>query len=201
MSEENHAPEPGARLARKPSLWTLFLITLKISAFTFGGGYAMFPIITKEFVENRPWMNEKDMTDTLAVAQTIPGIISVNAIVMIGYKTMGIAGALVGTLGLTLPCFVILAVVTLFYRWVQENAIVQAALGGVRVAVVALLIQAVVKLFKTSFAGGWTYLLGAAALAAGVFLDINPIFIILGGAVVGLIRTAVLWHKRKGVKP
>ena len=163
----------------------LFLCTLKIGAFTFGGGFAMIPIMQREFVTKRGWVSEADILDIFAIAQSIPGVIALNSSLFIGHKVAGRRGAAAAALGVSLPSLCIISVLSLFYTQFQSNAYLAAALRGVRPCVVALILQAVLKLGKPAVKGlsGWIF----AALGFGLvaFWGINPIFVILGAGLGG----------------
>lgn len=139
-------------MARKESklyqVLILFLTFLKVGAFTFGGGYAMIPIIQKEVVEKRKWANDNDILDILAISESTPGPISVNAATYIGFKVAGFWGSFFATLGLILPSFIIIYIISLFYETFMQLTIVQAAFKGLKVGVIILLINAVIKLNK-----------------------------------------------------
>ena len=129
-------------------LLTLFITFLKIGAFTFGGGYAMIPIIQKEVVDKRKWVTTGDILDILAISESTPGPISVNAATYIGFRVAGFWGSLFATLGLALPSFVIIYIISFFYKTFMTWAVVQAAFKGLSVGVIILLCMAIVKLKK-----------------------------------------------------
>lgn len=139
-------------MARKESklyqVLILFLTFLKVGAFTFGGGYAMIPIIQKEVVEKRKWANDNDILDILAISESTPGPISVNAATYIGFKVAGFWGSFFATLGLILPSFIIIYIISLFYETFMQLTVVQAAFKGLKVGVIILLVNAVIKLNK-----------------------------------------------------
>lgn len=139
-------------MARKESklyqVLILFLTFLKVGAFTFGGGYAMIPIIQKEVVEKRKWANDNDILDILAISESTPGPISVNTATYIGFKVAGFWGSFFATLGLILPSFIIIYIISLFYETFMQLTIVQAAFKGLKVGVIILLVNAVIKLNK-----------------------------------------------------
>ena len=126
----------------------LFLTFLKIGAFTFGGGYAMIPIIQREVVEKRKWATNSDILDILAISESTPGPIAVNAATYVGFRVAGFWGALFATLGLAIPSFVIIYVISYFYETFMSWTIVQAAFKGLSIGVVVLLFMAVNKLRK-----------------------------------------------------
>ena len=134
-------------------LLTIFLTFFKIGAFTFGGGYAMIPLIQKEAVENHHWVTDEDILDIVAIAESTPGPIAINAATFVGYQTRGFAGALAATLGVGLPSFVTIFVIFHILRTFRDVKAVQYAFNGIRVGVLVLLIKALVKMFKTNRKG------------------------------------------------
>ena len=172
-------------------LFELFKIVLKLGAFTFGGGYAMFPLMEREYVENRGWFKTQEMLDMLAVAQSLPGMISINASILVGYRLFGVIGSLVAVLGLALPSLIALSILSFFYVKFRENVYVNAVLKGIRVAVVALLVQAVIKLGKPGVKGVFGWIMACAAFAVALIFSIHPILIILAGLLIGIVYTEI----------
>lgn len=171
--------------------WELFFSFLKIGAFTFGGGYAMIPIIEREVIDHRHWLEEKEFFDLLTLAQSAPGPIALNAAVFVGYKLYGYRGALTALAGVALPSFSIILLVAIFFSQIRENPIVDAAFKGMRPVVVALMFAPVLGLAK----GLKWY---AAAISAGVafavwHLGVSPIYLLIIAAV-----AALLWAARRG---
>ena len=164
---------------------------LKIGAFTFGGGYAMIPIIQYEVVNKRNWLNEKEFVELLTIAQAAPGPISLNTAVFVGYKCKGYKGALAAILGVVIPSFVIILVVAMFFHTMRENRWVDAAFRGMRPAVVALIVAPIVGLTK----GLHCVLIAvAAATALAVwYFGFSPVWLLIAGAVGG-----ALWVANKG---
>lgn len=193
------------REERKPKLkkkfnWQilpdLFFTMLKLSAFTFGGGYTIIPLLHKEAVEKKHWVTDEQMLDIVAVAQTLPGAIAVNCGVLIGYKLCGIFGALTAVLGTVLPPLIILSVLTLIYQKIIDHPPAVAILEGLRAGVVAVIIQAVFRMGKKSVKDVFSWTLAILAFIAVVFLKFNAIFIIIGGGIVGLLTLLV--KRRRG---
>ena len=169
----------------------LFLSFLKIGLFTFGGGYAMIPVIEREVVTRHHWVEERDFFDLLTLAQSAPGPISLNASVFVGYKMYGYWGALAALLGVALPSFLIILIVAIFVSQIRENPIVDAAFKGMRPVVVALMFAPVVGLAKGM---KWWAMAVAAAVATAVWhFGFSPIYLLIVAAVAGL-----LWAARKG---
>ncbi|HYE12283.1 MAG TPA: chromate transporter [Patescibacteria group bacterium] len=164
----------------------IFVSFFKIGLFTFGGGYAMIPLIEKEIVENKKWVGKEEITDILAVAQSIPGAIAINSATFIGYKTYGRKGALAATLGVILPSFVIISLIAAFFSKFDDNQFVKSIFAGIRPAVVALIIYAVVKIGKTSIKDKTGLIVAIIGLVMVVVFDIHAILVIIGGAVFGL---------------
>lgn len=183
-------------------LLVLFLTFLKVGAFTFGGGYAMIPIIQKEVVEKRKWANNSDVLDILAISESTPGPIAVNSATYIGFKVAGFWGSFFATLGLALPSFVIIYVISLFYKTFMTWTVVQAAFKGLSVGVILLLIMAIFKLKKAvpnsflsiclfifTLIGMLTYT-AITNITGFVIPSISLIFILLG-LIIGLISAAI----------
>lgn len=127
-------------------LHTIFLSFFKIGLFTFGGGYAMLPLIERELIAKRKWIEQKEFLDLLTLAQSVPGPIAVNTSVFVGYKVRGFGGAVAALLGAVLPSFVIILAIALFFADIRQNPVVDAAFKGMRPAVVALIIGPVISL-------------------------------------------------------
>lgn len=163
--------------------WTFF----KIGSFTFGGGYAMVPLIEREIVARRHWINNDDFLALLTLAQSAPGPIALNTSVFIGYKCRGYWGALTATLGLTIPPLVIILVIAIYFADIRSNHYVDAAFRAMRPAVVALMIAPII-----GFARGlrWWQIAVAVAACSGVFfLGLSPIYFILAGVAAGILRS------------
>ncbi len=164
----------------------IFVSFFKIGLFTFGGGYAMIPLIEKEITENKKWVEREEIIDILAVSQSIPGAIAINAATFIGFKTLGKMGALAATLGVILPSFIIIAVIAAFFSKISNNLIVKSIFAGIRPAVVALITAAVIKVGKTSIKDKTGLIAAIIALLLVVAFDIHAILVIIGGAAFGL---------------
>lgn len=163
----------------------IFLSFLKIGAFTFGGGYAMIPIIQHEVIVRRGWIVEQEFVDLLTLAQTAPGPISLNTAVFVGYKCRGFAGALAAILGVILPSFLVILAVAIFFSEIRDNRWVDAAFKGMRPAVVALIVAPIVGLARGMH---WILIAVAAATAVVVWhFAISPIWFLMAGAVLGLV--------------
>ncbi len=174
----------------------LFLTFSRIGLFTFGGGYAMIPLIQREAVERRRWITEEELLDVLAIAESTPGPIAINCATFIGRKTGGFGGALCATLGVVLPSFAILALITLALRSFAEVRAVRYAFWGIRAGVLALILRALWKLFSKCRKGWFPYTVMALALTASAFLGVSAVLIIAVCAVLG-----ILYNGQRRAKP
>jgi chromate transporter len=175
-------------------LWELFFVFCRIGGFTFGGGYAMLPIIQREIVEKRKWATDEEVIDYYAIGQCTPGIIAVNTATFIGYKNKGILGAIFATMGMVFPSLVIITIIASSFMHFQDNPIVQYAFSGVRVAVVVLVINAVIKMWKASVKDWIGIVIFSFTFLVVAFAKISPIIVILVSAVLG-----IALNLRKGV--
>ncbi len=169
----------------------LFLVFLKIGAFTFGGGYAMIPIIQKEIVEKKKWITDDDILEIIAIAESTPGPIAINSATFVGYRVAGFFGAMFATLGVVLPSFVIILLISFVLREFQDIPAVQYAFNGIRAGVLALLIKALVAMYKKAPKGLVGYIVMGASFIITAFFDINVLFVIIGCAVFGLVTSLI----------
>ena len=127
---------------------TLFLSTFKLSAFTFGGGYVIIPLMRKQFVDRLGWLEEQEMLDLTAIAQSSPGPIAVNAAILLGYRVAGVPGAMVTMLGTVIPPLVVLSVISLFYDAFRSNLIVSRVMKGMQAGVAALIVDLIIDMCR-----------------------------------------------------
>ena len=172
-------------------LWDLFLTFGKIGLFTFGGGYAMIPLIQREVVEHKRWISDEDVLDVIAIAESTPGPIAINAATFIGSKVAGVRGATLATLGVVLPSFVIIVCISFVLEAFQHVKAVRYAFWGIRAGVLALILKALVSLYKQCKKDGFAYSIMAFAFLAVTFLHLNAIIVILICAALGLIFSNV----------
>ena len=167
----------------------LFLSTFELSACTFGGGFVIIPLMRKKFVEDLGWIEEQEMMDLTAIAQSSPGAIAVNASILVGYHVAGITGALLTVLGTVLPPLVIISIISMFYQAFRNNAIINMAMAGMLCGVAAVIFDVVINMAKTVFLQKRMLpvfvLLGA--FSATRFWNINIIAIILICGMIGAI--------------
>ncbi len=172
-------------------IWTLFCIFFKIGAFTFGGGYAMIPLISREVVDNKKWITNDDILDIIAIAESTPGPIAINSATFVGYKIAGFFGALLSTLGVVLPSFVIITIISYVLEQFQHIQAVQFAFMGIRAGVLALVIKALLSMYKQCPKGLVSYIvMGASFIAAGIF-DVNILIVLIACALMGLISSII----------
>lgn len=160
------------------SLKELFLVFMKIGAFTIGGGYAMIPLIKNE-LDRRRWIGEDELPDIIALAQSAPGILAVNVSIFAGYKIKGLKGSIAATLGSILPSFLIILAIAMAFTNFQDNPTVISIFKGIRPVVVALIASPMISMARKSDKTWWAWCITGASLLAVSFLSVSPIYIIL----------------------
>lgn len=168
-------------------LFDLFKTFCRIGGLTFGGGYAMLPMLEKEVVENKKWATSEELLDYYAVGQTTPGIIAVNTATFIGYKVRGFMGALFATMGVVFPSIVIIMIIATSLQNFSKYEIVQNAFSGIRVVVAVLILNAIIKLWKSSVIDKVGIFIFILIFICGAFLKISSIYIVISAAILGLI--------------
>ena len=169
----------------------LFFTFAKIGLFTFGGGYAMIPLIEKEVVDKKKWISGEELLDVIAISESTPGPIAVNAATFIGKKIGGFVGALCATLGVVLPSFIIIVAVSFFFEAFRELRIVRYAFFGIRAGVLALILKALISMFKQSPKELLSYILMISAAGLVIFFDVNAIVVIIACALTGVIYSMI----------
>ena len=167
-------------------LFELFAVFAKMGVMTFGGGYAMLPILQRELVEKRDWVTEEELMDYFAIGQCTPGIIAVNTATFIGQKRRGNVGGVVATLGLVFPSLVIISILAGFIQNFAHIPWVQNAFAGIQVCVCILIINAMVKLLKKAVVDKATAVIFLAVLLGSTFLDLSPVVFVVVSAVLGI---------------
>jgi chromate transporter len=162
---------------------------------TFGGGYAMLPILQREIVENKKWCTEDELLDYFAVGQCTPGIIAVNTATFIGYKQRGNLGGIWSTFGMVFPSLVIISIISYVLDAFQSNVYVQMAFSGIRVAVCALILSAIIKLSKKSIVDVPTAIIAIATFLVMLFYALSPVIFVVVGIGLGLVLS-LLKEKR-----
>ena len=174
----------------------LFLTFAKVGSMTFGGGYAMLPILQREVVDKKGWTTNEEIMDYYAVGQCTPGVIAVNTATFIGQKFAGILGGIAATLGVVFPSVVIISIIAAFITNFAELAVVQNALAGVRVCVCVLIFNAVLKLFKSSVKDAFTMAIFAVVLALMLIFNASPVIFIVLAAIAGIVYKVLLGGKK-----
>ena len=188
-----------ATLTRTQKLFKIFLSTLYLSAFTFGGGYVIITLLRKKFVEELHWIDQEEMLDLVAIAQSSPGAIAVNGAIVVGYKIAGLPGILAAVLGAIIPPFVILTLVSFFYNAFKTSFVIQSLLFGMKAGVSAVIISVVWDMASgiVKTRDILQIFIMIAAFAANYVFKVNVIYIILITAAIGAVRTLV---REKGEK-
>ena len=178
-------------------LLDLFLTFARIGGLTFGGGYAMLPMLQREVVERRGWATEEELMDYYAIGQCTPGIIAVNTATFIGNKNRGVIGGIAATLGVVFPSIVIITVIAAFISNFSELQVVKDAFAGIRVCVFVLILNAVIKLGKASVKDAVTLGICLAVLLGSVLLDLSPIVFVVIAALAGIVAKVLLAKEGK----
>lgn len=177
---------------RKTGLMDIFLIFLKIGAFTFGGGYAMIALLEDEFVDKRSWLNESEFLDMTAIAESTPGPVAINAATYLGYKLAGFRGALAASLAVCIPSFAIIYVISFFYERFQQITWVASAFKGIQVCVVYLILSAGLRMFNEMKKNVFNVSIFAVVAVSFIFVSLfgisfSSIYYILICGVVGVV--------------
>jgi len=168
-------------------LLDLFFTFARIGGLTFGGGYAMLPMLQQEVVEKRKWVTEEEIMDYYAIGQCTPGIIAVNTATFIGHKTRGIIGGIMATLGVVFPSLVIITIIAAFISNFSELSLVANAFAGIRVCVCVLVINAVIKLYKSAVVDKIAFLIFLAVALLMLFTNISAVVFVLAAGVLGVV--------------
>ncbi len=177
-------------------VFQLFITFIKIGAFTFGGGYAMVPLIQRETVEKKKWINDDDILEIVAIAESTPGPIAVNSATFVGYKTAGVLGAAAATIGVVLPSFTIIYFISFVIDKFENNTAVKYAFSGIRAGVLALIIKALWTMSKKNAKNIISFIITAFAFIFAA-LNINVIYIILACAVTGIVSSLIMSGREK----
>ena len=167
-------------------LWELFITFAKVGVMTFGGGYAMLPILQREVVENKGWATDEELTDYFAIGQCTPGIIAVNTATFIGQKQKGFVGGICTTLGVVFPSIVIISLLAGVIEAFSHIVWVQHAFGGIRVCVCVLILNAVTKLYKKAVVDKFTFAIFLLVALLSYFLPVSPVVFVLLAAAAGI---------------
>lgn len=175
----------------------LFLAFAKIGATTFGGGYAMLPILQRDIVEKNGWATDEELMDYFAIGQCTPGVIAVNTATFIGYKLKGIIGGIVATLGVVFPSIVIISIIAAFITNYSDIQAVKYAFNGIRVCVCVLILNSVLKLAKGSLTDKPTYIIFAAVVLLSLIFDVSAAILVLASGVAGYVIKRIVAEGKK----
>ena len=196
----NHYLRDGGKeriVKKKKQLWKLFTSTFKLSACTFGGGFVIIPLMRKKFVEEKGWIEEQEMLDFTAIAQSTPGAIAVNASILVGFHVGGTVGAVVAVLGTVLPPLIIISVISLFYQAFRDNVYVNRMMAGMLCGVAAVIFDVVINMIEgiTGQKRKLPVIVMIGAFLAVRFFKINIVFIIFVCGIVGALD--IYWRSQK----
>ena len=185
---------------RKTILWKLFISTLYLSAFTFGGGYVIVTLMKNKFVDEYHWIEENEMLDLVAIAQSSPGAIAVNGAIVVGYKLAGVVGIFITILGTILPPFIVLTVVSIFYNAFKSDWLISQLLEGMQAGVGAVIASVTVDMAApiVKEKNHLSLIIMCVAFIAACVFSVNVVYIVIACGVIGVIRTLLL--KRRSVK-
>ncbi len=172
----------------KETIWTILLTFFKVGAFTFGGGYAILPVIQQEVVEKHKWVSQTTFSDILIITQGMPGQLALNSAIQIGVRLRGTAGGIAAAVGVTAPSVIILLIIAAWlYPLIHDNIYFQAAFYGIRPAVVALIAYAAIKMGRDILDDRNSIILSIALLVIAIITQLHPILILVSGGLIGLL--------------
>lgn len=171
----------------------LYMAFFRIGGFTIGGGYVMLPMMQKEVVDNKGWVSDEDMVNYYALSSSVPGVIAINTATMVGYRMRGLVGAVSATAGMVTPSLVIIMFIAAFLSRFQDYPLVQSAFSGIRVAVFAVMVMAVIRIGKKVIKDWWGWLYAVLAFTAVAVFGVSPIYVILVAIGLGGLLTLARW--------
>ena len=180
---------------QKISLGELFLTFFKIGITTFGGGYAMLPIIERELIDKKKWMTQQDLMDYFALSQVTPGVIAVNTASLLGYQKRGALGSIAATLGVIAPSIIIITLIALFLKQYMSEHITERLFTAIRICVGALIINALIPIFKKGIINIFTFALFAISLIIYFVFRVSPVLLVILCACAALIEAYIKFRK------
>lgn len=178
-------------------LWQLFATFFKIGAFTFGGGYAMIPLIQREVSEKRKWITDEEILEIVAIAESTPGPIAINSATFVGYKACGFWGSFACTLGVVLPSFLIILCISGVLELVQDYKAVKYAFMGIRAGVLALILKALIKMYKACPKGIVSCIVMGLSFVLAAIVKIDVIIVVICCAIIGLVSSVLAERRAK----
>lgn len=179
-------------------LISIFLAFAKVGALTFGGGYAMLPMLKREIVEKNGWATEEEILDYFAIGQSTPGVIAVNTATFVGYYRRGVSGGIAATVGVVFPSLIIITVLAAFIQGFYEVPVVRHALTGITAAVAVLILNAVISMWKKGVKGLKGPAIFAVALVLALFFDVPSVLLVASAIVIGVLWAAYDRRRQKG---
>lgn len=176
-------------------LFDLFLTFCRIGGLTFGGGYAMLPILQRECVQKKGWVTENELMDYYSVGQCTPGAIAVSTATFVGNKVHGVAGGIFASLGVVFPSLVIILIIAALLQAFAHYPVVQNAFAGIRVGVCVLILNSIIKLFKKAIIDKWTLIIFAVVFLCALFIDVTPIIFVVAAGISGVLINN--WKEKK----
>ena len=177
-------------------LLKIYISFFKIGILTFGGGYSMLPMLQKELVESRGWATNEEVIDLFAVAQCLPGIIAINTATLVGRKVRGVRGGLAAALGVISPSFLIIVIIAAFIQNFIEYTVVQNAFFGIRIAVAALILDAIIKLWKTGIHDLLAFIIFAITFTVSLVFKISSVYLVILAVTVGILSMKIRERKK-----
>ena len=170
-------------------LFELFIVFFKLGAFTIGGGIAMLPLLQNTLIDEKKWFTKEEFMDTVAVCQSLPGVVAINMATYVGYKKKGLAGSLVSTFGVVIPSFIMILIIAKFITSLGDNGVLMGAMAGLRAAALGMVAVAMIQLMPAAIKNKWAMLAAAAAFVLIAVLRVNTAYVILLFAVLGIAVT------------
>ncbi|MGI6176984.1 MAG: chromate transporter [Eubacterium sp.] len=179
-------------------LFELLLVSIKVGALTFGGGYAMLPILEREVVEGKKWNTEEEILDYYALSQCLPGILMTNTMAFVGEKKRGKVGAAVAAVGAAIPSFIVISIIAVLLSTFADYPAVQHAFAGIRACVCVLIFNSILKMWKSSVVDKWCGVIFAAVVVGSAFTDISPVLFVVIAAAAGIAISLITAGKSGG---
>jgi chromate transporter len=190
-----HVAEKESKKTRFKILLDLFFTFFKVGAFTIGGGLAMLPVIEREIVDKKGYINKEEIIDAFAISQSLPGVIAINSAIYVGYRIAGLMGALCTAFGVVLPSFITILAIALLFPTISGNVWVNKALTGVKAGVAGVIAVSVVNLAKKALKDAFGIIIALVAFILAVLFDVSIVYIVLAGAFLGY-----LYYGLRGAK-
>lgn len=178
---------PMAGKSEHPALLELYFVFMRVSAMTIGGGYVMFPMLKREAVDSKEWVSDEEMVDYYALGQSVPGIIAMNTATLIGYRKRGVPGAIAAALGMATPSLAVILLIAAFLTRYFDQPVVQKAFAGIRAAVVAMIVMAVLQVARKSTNSFAKLTIAVGSFLVIVGLHVHPILMVVTGALLGFL--------------